>query len=63
MSQATGAQQGSKVHSRQRLHSTNEESYSKPLRVAAIFAKARSWLLDPPGVVRIKNLFIKLISD
>lgn len=53
MSQATGTQlQGSKNHTRQRLHSTNEESYSKPLRVAAIFAKPRSWLLDPPGVVR-----------
>jgi hypothetical protein len=45
-------QQGSKghLHSRQRLHSLNEESHSKPLRVAAVFAKARSWLLDPPGL-------------
>jgi hypothetical protein len=33
---------------RQRLHST-DESHTKPLRVAAVFAKARSWLLDPPG--------------
>lgn len=39
---------GMKNHGRQRLMS--EESHSKPLRVAAIFAKARSWLLDPPGL-------------
>lgn len=37
------------LNSRQRLHST-EESHSKPLRVAAVFAKPRSWLLDPPGL-------------
>lgn len=37
------------LHGRQRHHST-EESHSKPLRVAAVFAKARSWLLDPPGL-------------
>lgn len=54
-------QQSSKGYSstRQRLHSTNEEIHSKPLRVAAVFAKARSWLLDPPGIVRTKkNLLI-----
>jgi breast carcinoma-amplified sequence 3 len=45
-------QQGSKGYtSRQRLHSSTEESHSKPLRVAAVFAKARSYLLDPPGMV------------
>lgn len=45
------SQQSSKgqLNNRQRLHST-EESHSKPLRVAAVFAKARSWLLDPPGI-------------
>lgn len=54
MSQTTTQQQSSKGFStRQRLHSTNEESHSKPLRVAAVFAKARSWLLDPPGMVCI----------
>lgn len=37
------------LHSRQRLQST-DELQSKPLRVAAVFAKARSWLLDPPGL-------------
>lgn len=31
-------------------HSSIEESHSKPLRVAAVFGKARSWLLDPPGM-------------
>ena len=43
--------QGSKghLHSRQRHHS-GEETHSKPLRVAAVFAKARSWLLEPPGL-------------
>lgn len=54
MSQTSSTQLGSKGNSgtgRQRHHST-EESHSKPLRVAAIFAKARSWLLDPPGLVR-----------
>ncbi len=54
MSQATGTQLSSKTNSRQRLHSSsNEENFSKPLKVAAIFAKPRSWLLDPPGMVRI----------
>jgi breast carcinoma-amplified sequence 3 len=37
------------MHTRQRLQSS-EESHSKPLRVAAVFAKPRSWLLDPPGL-------------
>lgn len=37
------------LHGRQRHHS-GEETQSKPLRVAAVFAKARSWLLDPPGL-------------
>lgn len=46
-------QQGSKQHNhqRQRLSSMSEDQ-SHPLRVAAVFAKSRSWLLDPPGVVR-----------
>lgn len=43
--------------SRQRLHSTNDETHSKPLRVAAVFAKARSWLLDPPGMVNLNLNF------
>lgn len=50
---SVGSQQGSKrhhMHSRQRHHST-EESHAKPLRVAAIFAKPRSWLLEPPGLI------------
>ena len=53
LSSAQGMQQGSKgLHSssRQRLHSTNEETQSKPLRVAAVFGKARSWLMEPPGL-------------
>lgn len=52
LSSPQGAQQGSKghMHGRQRHHSTTEESTSKPLRVAAVFAKARSWLLEPPGL-------------
>jgi hypothetical protein len=37
---------------RQRHTSLSEDSLSKPLRVAVVFAKARSWLLDPPGIVR-----------
>lgn len=43
---------GTKVMGRQRHHSM-EESHAKPLRVAATFAKARSWLLDPPGLVSL----------
>lgn len=51
LSQTTNvAQSGSKGMGRQRHHSI-EESHAKPLRVAATFAKARSWLLDPPGMV------------
>lgn len=42
---------GSKGTGRIRHHSI-EDSHSKPLRVVAVFAKARSWLLDPPGIVR-----------
>lgn len=41
-------QQQSSKFSRQKLPST-EEMHSKPLRVSSIFAKSRSWLLDPPG--------------
>jgi breast carcinoma-amplified sequence 3 len=50
--QSSSTQQGSKVHlhTKQRHHST-EESHSKPLKLAAVFAKPRSWLLDPPGMV------------
>lgn len=47
LSSSPGSQQSSK--GRQRLHST-DEMHSKPLRVAAVFAKARSWLLEPPGL-------------
>uniref|UniRef100_A0A182Q1Q0 BCAS3 domain-containing protein n=1 Tax=Anopheles farauti TaxID=69004 RepID=A0A182Q1Q0_9DIPT len=39
-------------HTRQRNSSSSSSSSDdlvKPLRVCAIFAKARSWLLDPPG--------------
>lgn len=51
---STNTQSGLKGNSggRQRHHST-EESHTKPMRVAAIFAKARSWLLDPPGLVSL----------
>jgi len=52
LSQTTNvAQSGSKSTGRQR-HLSIEESHAKPLRVAATFAKARSWLLDPPGMVK-----------
>lgn len=52
---ATGQmlQQGNRgaSNTRQRLQSQGtEETHSKPLRVTAVFAKARSWLLDPPGL-------------
>uniref|UniRef100_A0A1I8NQE3 BCAS3 WD40 domain-containing protein n=1 Tax=Stomoxys calcitrans TaxID=35570 RepID=A0A1I8NQE3_STOCA len=36
---------------RQRLSSLSDDS-GKPLSVCAIFAKSRSWLLDPPNVTR-----------
>ncbi|XP_058444676.1 uncharacterized protein LOC131426178 isoform X2 [Malaya genurostris] len=32
--------------------SSSSDDLVKPLRVCATFAKARSWLLDPPGTVR-----------
>lgn len=48
--------QGTKLPSssvnRQRHASMSEDSLSKPLRVSVVFAKARSWLLDPPGCMR-----------
>lgn len=37
--------------SRQRLSSLSDEA-AKPLRVCATFARARAWLLDPPGAAR-----------
>ena len=37
---------------RQRHISTSEDQLVKPLRVSAIFGRARSWLLDPPGGCR-----------
>ncbi|XP_075154648.1 breast carcinoma-amplified sequence 3 protein rudhira [Haematobia irritans] len=43
-SQGSGSQ-------RQRLSSLSDDS-GKPLSVCAIFAKSRSWLLDPPNVTR-----------
>lgn len=46
---ASGTPNGS-VSSRQRLSSLTEEV--KPLRVCTTFAKARAWLLEPPGVGR-----------
>uniref|UniRef100_A0A182PWI6 BCAS3 WD40 domain-containing protein n=1 Tax=Anopheles epiroticus TaxID=199890 RepID=A0A182PWI6_9DIPT len=36
---------------RQRNPSSSSDELVKPLRVCATFAKARSWLLDPPGCV------------
>lgn len=53
---ATGQilQQGNRgvSNTRQRLQSQGtDETHSKPLRVTAVFAKARSWLLDPPGLI------------
>ena len=38
--------------SRQRNSSSSSDDLAKPLRVCATFAKARSWLLDPPGTAR-----------
>lgn len=37
---------------RQRHSSSSSDDLVKPLRVCATFAKARSWLLDPPGTTR-----------
>ncbi|XP_062537036.1 breast carcinoma-amplified sequence 3 homolog isoform X3 [Armigeres subalbatus] len=37
---------------RQRHSSSSSDDLIKPLRVCAMFAKARSWLLDPPGSAR-----------
>ncbi|XP_021701305.1 breast carcinoma-amplified sequence 3 homolog isoform X2 [Aedes aegypti] len=37
---------------RQRHSSSSSDDLVKPLRVCATFAKARSWLLDPPGSAR-----------
>lgn len=37
--------------SRQRLSSLSDET-AKPLRLCATFARARAWLLDPPGAAR-----------
>ncbi|XP_065084761.1 breast carcinoma-amplified sequence 3 homolog isoform X2 [Ochlerotatus camptorhynchus] len=37
---------------RQRNSSSSSDDLVKPLRVCATFAKARSWLLDPPGSAR-----------
>ncbi|XP_062701366.1 breast carcinoma-amplified sequence 3 homolog isoform X2 [Aedes albopictus] len=37
---------------RQRHSSSSSDDLLKPLRVCATFAKARSWLLDPPGSAR-----------
>uniref|UniRef100_A0A182JXR5 Uncharacterized protein n=1 Tax=Anopheles christyi TaxID=43041 RepID=A0A182JXR5_9DIPT len=40
-------------HTRQRNpSSSSSDDLVKPLRVCATFAKARSWLLDPPGLAR-----------
>lgn len=53
---ATAQSGSSKSTSGRTRHSSIEESHSKPLRVAAVFAKARSWLLDPPGMVKYCSL-------
>ncbi|XP_055620763.1 uncharacterized protein LOC129765015 isoform X2 [Toxorhynchites rutilus septentrionalis] len=37
---------------RQRHASSSSDDLLKPMRVYATFAKARSWLLDPPGTAR-----------
>lgn len=37
---------------RQRLTSLSSDDVAKPMRVCATFARARAWLLDPPGTVR-----------
>ncbi|XP_035895428.1 uncharacterized protein LOC118504694 isoform X2 [Anopheles stephensi] len=43
---------GAHHHTRQRnSSSSSSDDLMKPLRVCASFAKARSWLLDPPGCV------------
>jgi hypothetical protein len=49
----SGGQKGSGGTGGRTRHHSIEESHSKPLRVAAVFAKARSWLLEPPGMVRV----------
>lgn len=49
-SPAQSLQQVTKGHSNTRQrHQSTEETHTKPLRVAAVFGKARAWLLDPPG--------------
>lgn len=50
--QGTKTLSSSSALSRQRHASLSEDTLSKPLRVSVVFAKARSWLLDPPGTVR-----------
>ncbi|CRK91183.1 CLUMA_CG004867, isoform A [Clunio marinus] len=54
----------SQGNNRQRHHSI-EESYSKPLRVASLFAKPRSWLLDPPGLTHetTTNLHLRPVDS
>lgn len=47
---SSGQANGSGVSSRQRLSSLTDEV--KPLRVCTTFAKARAWLLEPPGAGR-----------
>ncbi|KAG4074268.1 hypothetical protein HA402_008677 [Bradysia odoriphaga] len=52
LGQANHSQQAQKnVQTRQRLTSLGDEQ-AKPLRVCATFAKARAWLLEPPGASR-----------
>lgn len=52
LGQTNHSQQAQKnVQTRQRLTSLGDEQ-AKPLRVCATFAKARAWLLEPPGASR-----------
>lgn len=49
----TSLKSGSNQQMRTRLISGSDDTASaKPLRVCAIFAKARAWLLEPPGANR-----------
>lgn len=49
---AVSGHKGIPQSTRQRLTSLSDDTGAKPLRVCATFARARAWLLDPPGTVR-----------
>lgn len=51
-SASTASTKSTASSGRQRHSSSSSDDLVKPLRVCATFAKARSWLLDPPGTTR-----------